>query len=74
MASSAYSIVVENSEIVVRLDRTTIDQETLIRFLDYVELEAIRKRSQLTTDQATDLAASIDRAAWESLKPTFGQE
>lgn len=74
MTSSAYSIAVENADIVVRLNRNTIDQETLIRFLDYLELEAIRKRSQLTEAQAAELAADIDRAAWETLKPTFEQE
>ena len=74
MASSAYSIAVENSDIIVRLNRNTIDQDALVRFLDYLELEAIRKRSQLTDKQAAELAADIDRAAWETLKPTFEQE
>jgi hypothetical protein len=67
MASSAYSIAIEDSDIVVRLNRNTIDHDTLIRFLDYLELEAIRKRSQLTDEQAAEVAAEIDRAVSETL-------
>ncbi len=74
MASSAYSIVVENTDIVVRVNRNTIDQDALTRFLDYLELETIRKQSQLTDEQAAVLATEIERAAWEQLKPTFEQE
>lgn len=74
MTDPVYSIAVENSDIVVRLNRNTIDQAALVRFLDYLELEAIRKRSQLTNEQVVELADDIDRAAWERLKPTFEQE
>ncbi|HEX6289133.1 MAG TPA: hypothetical protein VFZ66_08070 [Herpetosiphonaceae bacterium] len=74
MTSSAYSIAVENSDIVVRLNRNTIDRDALVRFLDYLELETIRKRSQLTDAQAAELAADVDGATWETLKPMFGQE
>ncbi len=74
MTRAAYSIAVENTDIVVRLNRNIIDQDALIRFLDYLELETVRRQSQLTDEQAADLAADIDRAVWEKLKPTFGQE
>jgi hypothetical protein len=73
MASSAYSIAVENSDIIVRLNRHTIDQDALVRFLDYLELETIRRRSQLTDEQAAKLAADIDHATWETLKSKFEQ-
>ena len=74
MANSAYSIAVEDTDIVVRLNRNTINQDALRRFLDYLELETIRNQSQLTDEQAVELATNIDRAVWETLKPTFGQE
>jgi len=72
MTNSAYSIAVEDTDIVVRLNRNTISQDTLRRFLD--ELETIRNQSQLTDEQAIEIAADIERATWETLKPTFGQE
>lgn len=73
MTNPAYSIAIENSDIVVRLNRNTIDQAALVRFLDYLELETIRKRSQLTDEQAAELASDVDRAVWERLRPTFAQ-
>lgn len=71
MTRSAYSVVVEQSDIVVRFDRNIIDPETLVRFLDYLELETIRQRSQLTEDQAEELAVDVDCAARETLKLSF---
>jgi 2,3-bisphosphoglycerate-independent phosphoglycerate mutase len=75
MASTAlYSIAVEQDDIVVRLNRAAVDQEALRRFLDYIELESLRARSQLTPEDAADLANEIDRAAWEQVRPGFVQE
>lgn len=72
--STAYSISVEEAEIIVRLGRDKIDPEMLSRFLDYLELETIRKRSQLTEEQAAALANDIDRVVWDNLRPSFTQE
>ncbi len=74
MASSAYSIAVEDTDIVVRLNREAIDQDALRRFLDYLDLETVRNQSQLTDEQAVEIAADIDHAVWETLKPSFVQE
>ncbi len=72
--NTVYSIALEDTDIVVRLNRDIIDQETLTKFLDYLELETVRKRSQLTGEQAEALAAEIDGAVWNNLKPLFTQE
>jgi len=72
--NTIYSIALEDTDIVVRLNRDTIDQEALTKFLDYLELETVRKRSQLTEEQATALADEIDGAVWNNLKPLFTQE
>lgn len=71
---ATYSIDIENQDIVVRLDARAVDQDSLVKFLDYLELEAIRKRSKLTDKQAALLAKEIDRSAWESMKPDFVRE
>ena len=67
----AYNIAIDKQDIVVRFNREAIDQTALGKFLDYVELESIRKRSQLTEDQASALADEIDRAVWENIKHIF---
>ena len=68
---SNYTIRLENKDIVVRLNRESIDLEQLRMFLDYLELESIRKRSQLTGEQADQLALEIDQAVWESIQSKF---
>ncbi len=72
--NKVYSIDVEDADIIVRSNRDTIDQEALAKFLDDLDLETVRKRSQLTEAQATALANEIDRATWDRLKSTFTQE
>ena len=69
--NQSYSVAVESDEVVVRLRRDAFDNDTISQFLDYLELEAIRKRSQLTQEQAEALADEADRDAWRHLKDTF---
>jgi hypothetical protein len=66
-----YNITVDNQEIVVRLNKDTIDRDTLTKFLDYVELETTRKRSNLTVEQAATLAEEIDSDVWSKIKHKF---
>ena len=69
----SYKINVEKRDIVVRFRRDMIDQSVLGKFIDYLELESIRKRSQLTEAQAAELAAEIDRSVWENIKTAFAE-
>lgn len=69
-----YNITVENQDIIVRLNRDIIDRDTLTKFLDYLELEAIRKRSRITKQQAAILAEEIDTEVWSNLKHKFVTE
>lgn len=65
MAEPAYRIDFEEQDIVVRVRRDVLDREEVSRFLDYLELEAIRRRSQLAETDAAALADEVDRAVWE---------
>ncbi|HEX2092337.1 MAG TPA: hypothetical protein VHG28_08035 [Longimicrobiaceae bacterium] len=65
MAEPAYRIDIEDQDIVVRVRRDVLDREEVSRFLDYLELESIRRRSQLSEADAAVLAQEIDRGAWE---------
>lgn len=67
-ADSAYEIEVRDQDIIVRLHGDVLDRETITRFLDYLQLETIRRRSHLTEDQAAELAAEIDANVWEKLR------
>ena len=48
-----------------------ISFEDPVELLDYLELEAIRKRSQLTEESAATLAEEIDREVWSNVKSKF---
>lgn len=68
---TSYSISVEERDIVVRFNRSSIDMDALVRFLDYLELEAIAKRSKLTEEQAAALSEEINGDVWKEIKQKF---
>lgn len=67
----SYNVAIDKQDVVIRFKRDLVDQTTLNKFLDSVEMESIRKRSQLTEEQAAELAQEIDRAVWESVKQAY---
>lgn len=71
MYTPSYQINIEKQDVVLRFRRDAIDEVVLGRFLDYLELESIRRRSQLTERQASQLADEIDKAVWANLKKAF---
>ncbi len=69
-----YNILIDDQEITIKLNRKLIDQETLNNLLDYLKLESIRNKSELTEELIKELADEIDVAAWKKLKPKFIKE
>jgi hypothetical protein len=67
-ATPAYRIDIEGQEIVVRLPRSLLNRDEVSTFLDYLELQAIRRRSELSQEQAEALAEEIDRSTWEAVR------
>jgi hypothetical protein len=56
---------------VVRFNGELVDRDALSRLLDFVELESIRKRSQLGKEDAAQLADEIDRSVCERIKHKY---
>lgn len=73
-AEPAYRIDIEERDLVVRVRRDMLDQEQVSRFLDYLELESIRRRSELSDEDARALAQEIDRGAWERVRGRLPEE
>jgi hypothetical protein len=73
MVEPAYRIDLEEREIVIRLRRDSFDHEEVSRFLDYLEMESIRSRSELTETDAAALAAEIDRKVWDRNRARVSQ-
>lgn len=65
MGEPAYKIEHDKGEIVVRLRRDGLKREDVSRFLDFLELESIRLKSELTDADAATWAAEIDRAVFD---------
>ena len=63
-----YSIAYENKDIVIRFDEDSVDKKLLTNFLEFIELEQIRKKSQLTEEQIEKLSKKINKKVWNQLK------
>jgi hypothetical protein len=69
-----YEIETEQDSIVIRLPRELANDEGLVRFLDYVEMQDIRQRSELSEEDAEKLAAEVKRDAWQRVRHLFQGE
>lgn len=67
----AYDISGDQDNIIIRLPRQSVDRQALEKLLDYLELEAIRRRSQLTEQNAESLSAEVKQGAWQGVKNLF---
>ena len=63
-----YTIAYENKDIVVRFNEESVDKKLLANFLEFIEVEQIRKKSKLTEEQAAVLAKEINQKVWNKLK------
>ncbi len=69
--SIAYQISSDQDDIVIRLSRRFINEQELTKLLDYLELEAIRRRSKLLPEDADVLAGEVQQGAWQQVKHLF---
>ncbi|MFN6461612.1 MAG: hypothetical protein RMZ41_007150 [Nostoc sp. DedVER02] len=69
--NSSYNITLDNQDIIIKFNRNILDVESLTKFLEYLELETIRSRSNLTEEEATTVADEIDRDVWLKIKHKF---
>jgi hypothetical protein len=67
----AYEIDRDHGRLVVRVNEDLFTEDEVSRFLDYLTLESIRKRSELTEDDAETLAKEVKNAAWERVRHLF---
>ena len=61
----------DQGRLIVRVNEDLFTEDEVSRFLDYLTLESIRKRSQLTEDDAETLSKEIKTAAWERVRHLF---
>ncbi|HKP74499.1 MAG TPA: hypothetical protein VJT67_03100 [Longimicrobiaceae bacterium] len=71
MQAAAYELKREEKDFVVRVNGDMFTEDEVSRFLEFLTLESIRKRSQLTQDDADVLAKEVKAAAWERVRHLF---
>ncbi len=69
-SSRYYTLSRESNKLVIRIEEE-IDEEDLDRLLAFIVIESIRRKSQLTQEQADELAAEIDAAVWAKLSRPY---
>lgn len=69
--SAAFRIAPEQGDIVIRLPRGSVDEEQLMALLDYLELETLRRRSELSGEDAERLAGDVNQNAWQQVRHLF---
>ncbi len=69
--SAIYEINSDRDEIIIRLPRGLMNEQELSKLLDYIEMEAIRRQSQLSEEDANTLANEIQWGAWQQVKHLF---
>ena len=69
--NSIYELTSEQNNFIIKVSKKSIDEKILERFLDFIELEAIRQRSELTMQDAESLAFEIKQSAWHRVKNIF---
>jgi hypothetical protein len=69
--NSSYNITLDNQDIIIKFNKDILDRENLTKFLEYLELETLRKRSNLTQEQVITLADEIDHDVWFKIKHKF---
>jgi hypothetical protein len=67
----AYKVTGDQENIIISLSRESVDQKALEKLLDYLDLESIRRRSQLTDLDAASLTSDVKQAAWQKVKSLF---
>jgi hypothetical protein len=67
---SGFNVQTNQTEVIIRLDRSDISQEKLINFLEYFRLEYLVLKAALTPD-VLDIAADIETKWWEQNKEAF---
>lgn len=71
---SGFRVTTDEDSFVIRLPRAETDEQTLDKVLDYLELEQLRRQSQLGRDDAADLLAEVKQGAWRQVEQLFARD
>lgn len=67
----SYQISSDQNDIVIRLPKENINQRTILKVLDFLEMTSIRERSRLTEEDVAMLSKEVKESAWQRVKHLF---
>jgi hypothetical protein len=68
LANPPFTLTVDEARITISVDRTQVELDELLQFLDYLRIQAFLQRNTLTDEQISQLAAEIKHKAWQRVK------
>lgn len=66
-----YEITTSADSIVIRLPRNGTDERSLVKLLDYLDFESLRRKSAIGEEELETLSSEVKKAAWERIAPLF---
>ncbi len=69
--SRAFEVTDDQDDFIIRLSKRLVNRKELDRMLRRLEMEALGQKSELTAEQAAELADDIDRRVWEQVKDKY---
>lgn len=67
----SYEITTSADSIVIRLPRAGTDERSLVKLIDYLEFESLRRRNAIGEDELEALSSEVKEAAWGRIAPLF---
>ncbi len=63
-----YRVAYEDSDLVIRIEKDSINKHLLSNLLEYLESEQIRQKSKMSRRQAKIIAKEINKNVWRPIK------
>jgi hypothetical protein len=68
LSNSPFTITVDDVRITVSVDRTQVDLDELLQFVDFLRLQTFLQQNTLRSEEISELADEIKRKAWQRIK------
>jgi hypothetical protein len=68
-ATTAVRYDEQDGDLVIRVPLDSISRENVSRFLDYLLVESVSRKFEMSDDEIAVFAEEVDKAAWERLRP-----
>lgn len=66
--SPIFDVVVDDRRITVSVEKSQIDVDELLRFVDFLRIQAFLQRNSMTEEEISTLAQEVQRKTWQRVK------